>query len=306
MGRLEVIIQVDCWGIYDMTGLIVDRTQYNVTRRATLSAKGWSNMTVVEREEWLGDPWMATGANLFPNGPYYSDSVELKYTSRAMTAKALTSGIYLFAPSIVGEAIKFQNKTFTLSVESVEHSVGTPMIAAYWHDGTGGDYAGGSLLGSGSVTFNTTDFPNVNNRENFALYVYATSTETVEVGASVKFKGVMLETGSHRHEYVPYTEILPTPTTKGAYNYSDLNRVELAVAELSDSLGLGLTTKTDWKMWDIPTTTEMGRYLSNIRVIRDHFSIDTEIPTSMSNLNYEGANNIEKILFTAYSMASLE
>ena len=289
-----------------MQNLIFDRTQYNVTRRAMLSAKGWKNMTLAERAEWLGDPLAATEVNLFPNGPYYSSVVGLKYTSRAVTATALSSGIYLYAVSVIGEAANYQGKTFTLSVDSMEYTSGNPSLVAYWHDNTGFDYAGATVLNAGSVTFNTADFPNTNNRQYLALYVYVTREVEVSEGVSVKFRGVMLEQGNRRHDYVPYTEILPTVATKGAYNYSDLNRVERAVEEISDGLELGLVTKTDWNMWDIPTQSEMDRYLSNIITIRDYFSIETEIPASMSNLTYEGANNIEKILFAAYSSAGLE
>ena len=113
----------------------------------------------------------------------------------------------------------------------------------------------------------------------------------------------MLESGATRHPYVPYTEILPTLATKGAYNYSDLNRVERAVAEISDLAGLGLTTKTDWKMWDIPTASDMSRYLANIASIRALVADDTVpiAPASMNNLTYSEANNIELILSAAYA-----
>ena len=161
------------------------------------------------------------------------------------------------------------------------------------------------MIEAGKVTFSTADFPNTNNRAYFAIYIYATFDLEVVAGTSATFHKVMLENGTMRSEYVPFTEILPTPTTKGSYNYSDLNRVERAVEEISDELGLGLITKTDWGMWDIPTQSEMERYLSNVRVIRDHFSIETEIPTSMSNLSYEGANNIEKILLSAASAVGI-
>ena len=283
-----------------MQGLITDRTLYNVTRRDVLSQKGWHGMTEEERSEWLGDPLLMSGVNLFPNGPQSSLVVNLKYTSRAVTATAITSGTYRYSASIVGEAINYQNKTFTLSVDSVD-GVGDAGLVAYWHEDTRFEYAGATLIGAGSVTFNTTDYPNVNNLKYFAIYVYVTRETEVSAGATAKFNGVMLENGSRRHAYVPYTEIIATSATKGAYNYSDLNRVELAVAELSDSLGLGLTTKTNWTMWDIPTATSMNRYLSNIRAIRDYFSLDIELPTSMDNLDYIYANNIEKVLVGAYS-----
>jgi hypothetical protein len=87
--------------------------------------------------------------------------------------------------------------------------------------------------------------------------------------------------------------------TKGAYNYSDLNRVERAVAEISEIANLGLVTKTNWAMWDVPTVSDMSRYIENIRVIRTHYNINIDIPTTMNNLTYETANNIEKILLAA-------
>lgn len=90
---------------------------------------------------------------------------------------------------------------------------------------------------------------------------------------------------------------------RGAYNYTDLNRVETAVSELSEELGLNLVTKTGWTLWDIPTQTDMERYLGNVVAIRDACSDEIAFPTlpnSMSGLDYEGANNIEKVLMLAY------
>ena len=110
--------------------------------------------------------------------------------------------------------------------------------------------------------------------------------------------------GEIKHEYVPYTEILSTDCTKGAYNYSDLNRVERAVAEISDIAGLNLITKTNWSMWDIPKESDMERYLNNIRLIRERYSVDIELPSTMSGLTYNYANNIEKILLVAYDAAT--
>ena len=289
-----------------MQGLITDRTQSNVARRSTLSTKGWSNMTEAERKEWLGDPLLETGVNLFPYGPHYSSTVEIKYFNSHMVATALTSGIYLYAVSIIGEADKYENKIFTFSVGKVEKTNGgSPALAVYWHDETGFDPVAGAVLwDAGSVTFNTADSPNINNRKNLAVYVYVTQEESVVSGAKVTFSNVMLENGGVRHSFVPYTEILPTFTTKGAYNYSDLNRVERAVMEISDLAGLDLVTKTDWTMWDIPTRTDMERYLNNVAVIRAYSKSDEELPTSMDELTFTYANNIEKILLAAYILVS--
>lgn len=283
-----------------MRGLITDRTQQNVLRRSTLSRKGWSAMTTAERSEWLGDPMDVVGANLLPFGPAYSSVVDLKTTNSEIVATALSGGIYLYSILIIGDAKQYENKTFTLSAEYINIvGGGTPQLAMYWHDENGYEYAGGTLFDAGSLTFNTADFPNTNNREYLAVYVYVTTDATVASGAVVRFGGVMLEVGRIRHPYVPYTEIAPTNTTKGAYNYSDLNRVERAVAEISEIDGLGLVTKTDWAMWDIPTESEMNRYLGNIKTIRDSIGSTIALPDSMNNLTYETANNIEKILLAA-------
>ena len=284
-----------------MLGLITDRSQQNVYYRNTLSQKGWSGMTTAERAEWLGEPLLATGVNLFPCGPFYSSAVELKYRNEEIVATAIWEGVYLYAVSIIGKASDYENKVFTLSADSIVASgTGTPQLALYWHDDYGFEYAGGTLLAEGSITVNTSQWPNTNNRAYLAVYVYVTTYGEVVAGDTARFGRVMLENGEVRHEYVPYTEILATRATKGAYNYSDLNRVERAVAEISDRAGLNLITKTDWTMWDIPKVSDMSRYLGNIAAIRNHFSINTNIPPSMNNLTYEGANNIELILSEAY------
>ena len=286
-----------------MLGLITDRSQQNVYYRNTLSHKGWSGMTIAERAEWLGNPLLATGVNLFPCGPYYSSAVELKYRNEEIVATAIWEGVYLYAVSIIGKASDYENKVFTLSADSIVASgTGTPQLAVYWHDDYGFEYAGGTLVSEGSITINMSEWPNTNNRAYLAIYVYVTTYGNVVPGETARFGHVMFENGDVKHEYVPYTEILATRATKGAYNYSDLNRVERAVEEISDRAGLNLITKTDWTMWDIPKLEDMTRYISNIATIRNHFSISTNIPTSMNNLTYEGANNIELILSEAYRL----
>ena len=287
-----------------MKGLITDRTQRNVYYRKELSNKGFAGMTTDERAKWLGNPLEAVGVNLFAYGPYYSSAVELKYQSEDIIATATADGIYLYAISIIGEAVNFENKVLTLSTTSITASgSGSPQLALYWHDDNGYEYAGADLLTAGSVTFDTTLFPNTNNRQYLAAYVYVTTHETVVSGETARFQGVMLENGSTRHEYVPYTEILATEATKGAYNYSDLNRVERAVAEISDALNLGLITRTNWGMWDIPTEADMNRYIGNISTIRKVLPTDSnvpEAPTTMHHLTYADANNIELILDAVY------
>lgn len=98
---------------------------------------------------------------------------------------------------------------------------------------------------------------------------------------------------------------------KGVYSYTDLNRVEEAVKDLSEeitALGfvLKLQTKTDWGLprnfsasrW--PVESQMKRYLNNVSEIRKILIISTKLPESMEKLDWNGANNIEKVLRTAF------
>lgn len=277
-------------------GLITDRTSRNVVRRNELAAKGWARMTDAERGEWVGDPLSTVGVNLLPLGAYYSSTVGLTYKNSEFRATATSGGTYLYAVLIIGDATKYENKQFTLSVDAMIKTAGSPQLALYWHDANGFEYAGATLTKEGSVTVNLSEWPNTNGRASLALYVYVTTAEEVPIGAYTRFVGVMFENGATRHPYVPYAEVVPTLATKGAYNYSDLNRVERAVREISDTRGLGLTTKTDWAMWDIPRKSDMKRYLDNVKTIAFVIGSDIELPDSMDKLTYEMANNIEKVL----------
>lgn len=115
---------------------------------------------------------------------------------------------------------------------------------------------------------------------------------------------------------------------KGTYNYTDLNRVETAVAYLVDALNsapeelksyakergvawaslfdvpygeYSLETKRNWHMQDFPTSTEMERYLSNVAALTTAFrTAYPAIPERMAKLNYTGANAIEEALEITY------
>ena len=114
---------------------------------------------------------------------------------------------------------------------------------------------------------------------------------------------------------------------KGAYNYTDLNRVETAVDYLADALVQAetdlkqyasdrnvswdsvfdvpydpddyknLTIKTDWAEDDIPSDTQMERYINNVLLIASAIPGDYDYcPDTMNGLDYSGANGIEKVL----------
>lgn len=95
-----------------------------------------------------------------------------------------------------------------------------------------------------------------------------------------------------------------TAGMKGAYNSTDLNRVQEATAYLNERLAeCGYVTEyVPLKVWtvdDAPTRTELELYLQNVRAIRDSFVVlesTPAAPTSMTRFNYIKANNIEQIL----------
>ena len=121
---------------------------------------------------------------------------------------------------------------------------------------------------------------------------------------------------------------------KGAYNYTDMNRVEAAVAYVAaelyaahatlqayaTSLGVAwdnlfdvpynytdyqsLTTKTDWDDEDIMYVADATRYLGNLVLIAAAYETDIALPSSMNGLDYIGANAIERLLIAIDEVAA--
>jgi len=89
---------------------------------------------------------------------------------------------------------------------------------------------------------------------------------------------------------------------KGAYNYSDLNRIETWCAYLATQLNsynysVNITTKTNWNMSDFPTKSELARIKNNVISLRDAFSAIASIPENMEKMTYQKANQIEKAIY---------
>lgn len=119
---------------------------------------------------------------------------------------------------------------------------------------------------------------------------------------------------------------------KGAYNYTDMNRVGQAVAFLAGrltalpgeletyraSIGVGedeifdlpydpdqvsVDPKTNWTVSDIPTESQIRTYLANISNLRSILALPSGTPSPPANLNamnYTTANNLERILYVIY------
>lgn len=288
-----------------MLGLITDRTQGNVDYLRALSRKGWANMTPYERAMWTGDPLTAADCgytapvNLLSNGPYHGNGASLSYRNSTITATATVAGAYSHAVSIIGDASDYEGIDVTLSVDSVTSLRGyAGLLQLVWYDDDGTFVnTECALTGSGVVTATLDN--NESGLAYLAIVIYVCGKTVGSVGDYTVYSKVMLEKGGIRHDYVPYTPILPTEATKGAYNYSDLNRVERVVEELSERWGLGLVTKTDWGLWDVPTASDMSRFRDNLVAIENYLRMEEvmgDIPSDLSRLTFARANAIENFL----------
>lgn len=106
-----------------------------------------------------------------------------------------------------------------------------------------------------------------------------------------------------------------TSDHKGAYNASDMNRVNndlLFLQEYLRKLGVSVDIRFAsriWQMEDIPTIPEFEGYLSDVDVIRNAIvqSDDTPATPDLYYFDYARANDIEKILYDTYmSLKSTE
>lgn len=91
---------------------------------------------------------------------------------------------------------------------------------------------------------------------------------------------------------------------KGAYNYTDFNRVGAAIKYLeSRFLEYGyivsVDPKTDWKENEVPTEKETLHYLEQVKILRKMIPLlltTPAVPVDMDGFTFEEANSIEKIL----------
>ena len=99
---------------------------------------------------------------------------------------------------------------------------------------------------------------------------------------------------------------------RGAYNYTDLNRIGETVKYLADALNssgrsVTVVAKRDWTVADIPTNAQMTAFLNDLTLLkRNYSSITLAVPTSMNNLDFETANRIEQILVAVMDAFNFE
>lgn len=90
---------------------------------------------------------------------------------------------------------------------------------------------------------------------------------------------------------------------RGAYNVTDLNRVNLAAQHLAQKLG-GFTleldqlapNRTQWEEEDFPTPERMAHYLANVRRVTGIAPVEIALPEDMLALTLADANAIEAAL----------
>lgn len=94
-----------------------------------------------------------------------------------------------------------------------------------------------------------------------------------------------------------------TDALKGAYNYTDLNRVGTLltlIKSLSDEIGMALilpySVVTNYSRVNLPTGSDVAHILANVQAVKSTYQhwIQTEVPNTIKTV--DGANAIEWVL----------
>jgi len=103
-----------------------------------------------------------------------------------------------------------------------------------------------------------------------------------------------------------YQDILKL-NSKAYYNPSDFNRIEGNCIILSNLLGVTIQTKTNWKMTDYPTYSEVKRIVNNVDKLRNAYYVYTNCPQTpqMPVNNINKANALERVLYDLYTIYDL-
>jgi len=137
----------------------------------------------------------------------------------------------------------------------------------------------------------------------FSLITDRTQAD-VERYAELKAKGLHVMTEAEKAEW--------ETSLKGAYNYTDMNRVESAVEYAANRLteaGYVVipVVKKNWTRTDKPTLADLKRYTKNIADIRAALAtLETtpEAPSTDKRLSFQAANDMEQILIDVDDLIS--
>ena len=134
----------------------------------------------------------------------------------------------------------------------------------------------------------------------FSTLVTDRTAEDVRRWRELRDKGFKNMTAEEQTEWLSFT-------MKGAYNYTDLNRVGNALNHLYTRLyeagyitpSTTFTAATNWTLTKIPTADDLTHYLKCVGIVREamaQFETTPHTPADTGALNYIEANNIELIL----------
>jgi len=99
---------------------------------------------------------------------------------------------------------------------------------------------------------------------------------------------------------------------KGAYNYTDMNRVEEAVMYVAERLKAAgyipvLPVARTWSVTDKPIQSDFVRYFGNVAALRDAIAVwgsTPETPSDITKFGANKANDLEKILIDVNQLLS--
>lgn len=133
-------------------------------------------------------------------------------------------------------------------------------------------------------------------------------SEAITINAeTTKFKLITDRTATDVQEVITAIQTGTLPNNwlagmKGAYNATDLNRVESAVLFVIERLKIAgwyltVMSKTNWSFADFPSASEMRRYLDNVALLRSALPASMPaMPLDTDKFNFEEANTLEQIL----------
>ena len=284
-----------------MAYYITDRSAAHVSRLKLLREKGWSNMTSEERDEWNG----VVGQNLFDQTLFGSrdNIISASISNDKITITALFDIYATSLPRFGIECDPFDynlyidgNNRLTIGVDTITAPAGSVChirLSRYkyeWSDSFS-EYYSPSLQSGGYVTYKI-----VSSKVRHKLSILVSG---LSAGQSVVIRGFRINRGNRIYPYVPFGALGANDVARGAYNFTDFNRVEQSVAYLSNALGLSLVTKTDWTANDIPNVNDFeNRYLYNVNKVCEKAGING-VTTTYAGFDYRAANEIEKALKSA-------
>lgn len=255
-------------------------------------------MTAEERDEWNGN----LGKNLFDTSLFGNNTRLLLSTANDVIKITALENISTSALSVI-EYDPFdyglytdENNRLTIGVDSINVPAGAVCkirLSRYkynWTDSVSTNYTP-EIQPNSYVTY-TIDTSKGGHK--LRIMVGGLSS-----GQSVVIRGFRINRGTSVYPYVPYGALGVNDAIRGAYNYTDFNRVESAVLYLSSFAGLNLTTKTNWTANDIMSIDEFeNRYLANVNAVCSALGV-SGVGAKFSRFDYNAANSIEKALQAA-------